>query len=161
MRLAAWQTQLDKLADSKTRCTNESLTTDGLGDDYQKLFLNICLQHTRELVSAYGRHNFGFVTPLRIFFLGTAGSGKPQLCKQRCKKFTGCLTLTAYQRNLYAVQHPPAPLLSTFALTPRPSTASSIGPISAILGTSPTTSCFRGPKNIYNTRRAFSLTKSA
>ena len=76
LRLAAWQTQWDKLADSKTRYTNESLTKDGMGDGYQKLFVNILLQHTRDLISAYERNNFDFVTPLRIFLLGTAGTGK-------------------------------------------------------------------------------------
>ena len=41
LRLAAWQTHWDKLADSKTRYTDEALTKDGMGDDYQKLFVNI------------------------------------------------------------------------------------------------------------------------
>ena len=76
LRCAAWQTHWDKLADSKARYTNEALTKDGLGDDYQKLFVNIILQHTSDLISAYKQNNFDLVKPLRIFLLGTAGTGK-------------------------------------------------------------------------------------
>ena len=76
LRLAALQTHWDKFGESKRRHTNEALTQDGWGDDFQKLFVNILLQHTRELISAYNQHNFDLVKPLRIFLFGTAGTGK-------------------------------------------------------------------------------------
>ena len=75
-RLDAWRRTWDALQMTASTYQDEDLSKDTPNDDYQLLFVNILLKHTRGLLDAYEQNMLQLVKPLRIFLLGTAGTGK-------------------------------------------------------------------------------------
>ena len=63
-----------KLRNSSTTYSDESLSVDALGDDYQQLFVRLVLDHCKGVLEAILKKTPP--KPLRLFLLGTAGTGK-------------------------------------------------------------------------------------
>ena len=63
-----------QLPNSESHYSNADLTPEALGDDYQRLFVEIVLNHAAELMLAF--HKGEPPPPLRLMLLGTAGTGK-------------------------------------------------------------------------------------
>ena len=70
----AWRKTWDTVAASTSRYEDHALRKECLNDDHQLLFVNIVLGYVERVISS--RDGLVGVKPLRIFLLGTAGTGK-------------------------------------------------------------------------------------
>ena len=63
-----------QLPDSESQYANPQLTAEALGDDFQRLFVEIVVKHAAQLIAMF---EIGEAPPpLRLLLLGTAGTGK-------------------------------------------------------------------------------------
>ena len=76
LSLEAWNNTWKCIETSANIYEDKTLSKDNLGDDYQLLFVNILLDHVRELVQLAKDNLLEIAKPLRILLLGTAGTGK-------------------------------------------------------------------------------------
>ena len=76
LSLEAWDNTWKSIDTSANLYEDKTLSKDDLGDDYQLLFVNILLEHVRELVRLAKENLLEIAKPLRILLLGTAGTGK-------------------------------------------------------------------------------------
>ena len=65
---------MDDRKDSVLQYARPDLTKEGLGDDFQRLFVELVLAHVDEVLANLDKP--GDVKPLRLLLLGTAGTGK-------------------------------------------------------------------------------------
>ena len=62
------------LRNTSSHCSDESLSIDNLNDDHQYLFVRLVLNHVDKLLQAAVENTAP--PPLRLFLMGTAGTGK-------------------------------------------------------------------------------------
>ena len=83
------------LETTSNRYSDETLSRETLGDDYQQLFVTLVLDHARYIIDCVGR---GVQPePMRLLLLGTAGSGKTRAVRT---------ALQELQRALAAAEMP-------------------------------------------------------
>lgn len=76
LRHEFWDHIWETLATNASIYEDKSLTKESLGDDYQLLFVNMLLQHVQTLIEYAKADSLSLAKPLRVFLLGTAGTGK-------------------------------------------------------------------------------------
>ena len=64
----------DSLKETTTTYSDDKLTKETLGDDYQLFFVHLVLDHVNDIISSW--HRNVQPEPLRLMLLGTAGTGK-------------------------------------------------------------------------------------
>ena len=72
----AWRQTWETVATSTSRYEDHALTKESLKDDHQLLFVQIVLDYVERVISNRDANLLLDVKPLRIFLLGTAGTGK-------------------------------------------------------------------------------------
>ena len=74
INVSALRKLMDERKDTEVECDHPEFTKDELGDDFQRLFVELVLAHVEEVLANIDRP--GKVKPLRLLLLGTAGTGK-------------------------------------------------------------------------------------
>ena len=100
--------ELRRLLDERRKTELEydcpDLTKEALGDDFQRLFIDILLTHVGEIMG--NSDNAKPVPPLRLLLLGTAGTGKTQAVKTLLQEIKRTLRCHACDGNFVCVAAP-------------------------------------------------------
>jgi hypothetical protein len=95
---------MDDRKDTTVRYNRDDLTKEGLGDDFQRLFVELVLAHVDDVVANLSSP--GDVKPLRLLLLGTAGTGKTRAVQTLMQELTRLLRTRKYEGEYVKVAAP-------------------------------------------------------
>ena len=97
----ALRAELLKRKDVELDYERPDLSKDMLNDDYQRLFVELLLQHADEVLTNLGSSTP--VPPLRLLLLGTAGTGKTTSTQTALQELRRKLTAAGYPLEFFRV----------------------------------------------------------
>ena len=95
---------MDDRKDTVIQYDRPDLTKEALGDDFQRLFVELVLAHVDDVLANLDRP--GEVKPLRLLLLGTAGTGKTTAVQTLLQELQRLLTTKRYKGDFFHVAAP-------------------------------------------------------
>ncbi len=101
--VAALRALFDRRGESEVEYDAPELCREGLGDDFQRLFIEMVLKHVELVLKA---RDAAAVSPLRLMLFGTAGTGKTQSVKILLQELKRALNSEHYEGHFVRVAAP-------------------------------------------------------